>query len=230
MEKIAIISDIHGNYPAFEAVLEDIASEGADKILCLGDLVGYYCMINEVIDKIREMEIETIMGNHDFAMAYDHSYIARSNTCVKVQARQIQYISTDNLNFLKSLKRSTEFDFDSKSYFCVHGGLEDYVDQYLFSVDEQYFRRNDFHGDVLVVGHTHLPMNIAAGEYQLLNPGSVGKPHDGDPRSSYMLLTADGLIHKKIPYDIDRIAAKMREMHFDEYIYEILYRGVKIGQ
>ena len=107
--KIAIISDIHGNHPALQAVLKDIENEKADTIHCLGDLVGYYCMINEVIETIRDLQIKTIVGNHDYALLHNGGVIERSKTCTRILSRQLTEIKSANLNFLKNLEESFEF-------------------------------------------------------------------------------------------------------------------------
>ena len=73
MNKIAVISDIHGNYPALKAVLDEIDSDGIKDVICLGDIVGYYCQVNECIDVLRERKIYCLLGNHDYYMI--------SNTC-----------------------------------------------------------------------------------------------------------------------------------------------------
>ncbi len=84
MSKTAFISDLHGNYPALEAVLKDIDAKGIKNIICLGDVVGYYSMINEVIETLHKRKIPTIMGNHDFAMVNTHGVIERSKTCTNI--------------------------------------------------------------------------------------------------------------------------------------------------
>ena len=103
MNKIAFISDIHGNYPALKAVLQDIDSLHVEKVYCLGDLVGYYSQINEVINTIKSRKIECILGNHDYAMIHNKGIIDRSKTCTNVLTKQLGYISSDNLDFLRSL-------------------------------------------------------------------------------------------------------------------------------
>jgi putative phosphoesterase len=227
--RVAVISDIHGNYPALQAVLSDISKEKADKIYCLGDLVGYYCMINEVIDSIRELGIQTLMGNHDFALLYNNGVIERSKTCTKILGRQLNDITKENHEFLKSLGPDLEFSTGNDSFYCVHGGLGDPVDEYIGKIDEAYFKKYEFKFDNLISGHTHIPRNEVLGKWRYLNPGSVGQPRDGNPEASYLLLSEDEYRHKRVEYDIDRIAGEMKKNNYEPYIYEILYKGVKIG-
>jgi len=228
--KFAIISDIHGNYPALQAVLSDIEAEKVDRIVCLGDLVGYYCMINEVIETIREKGIQTICGNHDYALVFNNGIIERSKTCTRILTRQQQYITPENIDYLKQLEHSISFETGHKTYYCVHGGLNDEIDEYIRNIDLDYFEANNFQKDVLMSGHTHMVRNEVYGPKRYLNPGSVGQPRDGNPAAAYLLIEDDTYRHKRVKYDIAAIAAKMREEQYDEYIYEILYRGVKIGE
>lgn len=227
--RIAVISDIHGNFPALQAVLNDIEKEKAEVIYCLGDLVGYYCMIDEVIETIRSLNIKTLLGNHDYALLYNEGAIERSGTCTNILTRQLKEIKKENLDFLKTAERSFKFSFGDKSFFCVHGGLEDNIDEYIRVIDENYFKKNNFICDVLLSGHTHIPRNEVIGTKRYLNPGSVGQPRDGNPAASYLLLSDDKYEHKRVTYNIDLIASEMKARNYEPYIYEILYRGVKVN-
>ncbi len=227
--RIAVISDIHGNFPALQAVLHDIEKEKAEAIYCLGDLVGYYCMIDEVIETIRSLNIKTLLGNHDYALLYNEGIIQRSKTCTNILTRQLKEIKKENLDFLKTAEKSFEFNYGNKNFFCVHGGLEDNIDEYIRVIDENYFEKNNFIHDVLLSGHTHIPRNEVIGTKRYLNPGSVGQPRDGIPAASYLLLSGNKYEHKRVSYNIDLIAMEMKARNYEPYIYEILYRGVKVG-
>jgi putative phosphoesterase len=226
---IAVISDIHGNFPALQAVLSHIEKEKADTIYCLGDLVGYYCMIDEVIETIRSLNIKTLLGNHDYALLYNEGVIPRSKTCTNILTRQLKEIKKENLDFLKTVEKSFEFNYSDKNFFCVHGGLEDNIDEYIHVIDESYFEKNNFIHDVLLSGHTHIQRNEVIGTKRYLNPGSVGQPRDGNPAASYLLLSGNSYEHKRVTYNIDLIAAEMKARNYEPYIYEILYRGIKVG-
>jgi len=229
MSKIAFISDIHGNYPALTAVLNDIDKRRIDKIICLGDLVGYYSMINEVIDTIRERGIPAILGNHDHAMIFNNGIIERSKTCTSILQKQLSYITSKNLEYLHDLPVSLITENNSKTFFCVHGGLNDNVDEYLFKIDEAYVKEHSFQYDFLVTGHTHKFIHNCLSKVTHINPGSVGQPRDGDKRASYVVMDKNSVNHIRVEYDIDRITGDMRLHKFDEYIYSGLYSGKKIG-
>lgn len=115
--KIAVIADVHGNYPALTAVLKDIEAEGVDQVYCLGDLVGYYCMIDEVIDTLRERGIPCLMGNHDYALCFTGGVIDRSKTCTRILGRQLQEIRSDNRDWLSQLPDHVSFQLGEKTFF-----------------------------------------------------------------------------------------------------------------
>jgi putative phosphoesterase len=229
MSKTAFISDIHGNYPALEAVLNDIDGKGIKSVICLGDVVGYYSMINEVIEVLRKRRIPTIMGNHDYAMAFADGVIDRSKTCTNVLKKQLTYISHENVDFVKKLPHEYLYKSNNSSFYCVHGGLKDQIDEYLFDADENYFRSNNFQYNYLVTGHTHKLINKKAGEFYHLNPGSVGQPRDNGRHAAYLIVDDRGISHLRVEYDVDKIARDMQRLNFGEYIYKGLYTGKKIG-
>lgn len=229
MSKFAFISDIHGNYPALKAVLQDIDLQKVDKIYCLGDLVGYYSQINEVIDSIRNRNIECIIGNHDYAMVHNCGVIDRSKTCTNVLTKQLEYIRTDNLDFLSGLDCSMLITDSEYSIFAIHGGLNDYVDEYLSNLTEDYFESLDSSITHVITGHNHLPKVEQYGNIQYANSGSVGQPRDYNPMAGYVIFDNGHFYVRRVTYDIEETVQKMKEYGFPGYIAEILYKGCKIG-
>jgi putative phosphoesterase len=231
MSSIAIISDIHGNLPALDAVLHDIAVKKVDAIYCLGDLVGYYCYFNEVVEKIIDLNIPSIMGNHDYALAYNNGIIERSKTCTKILGWQLENTHQKTISYIKSLPKEMTIKFGNKAVFFVHGGLLDPTDEYLFDVKEDYFTENNFSHDILITGHTHL---ISYKKFYngktWLNPGSVGQPRDFDNRASYLLLNDSFDVQfVRVEYDYNKVLKEMQQLGFDNYISDTLTNGKKIG-
>lgn len=214
MTRIAIISDVHGNFPALEAVLADISREGAERIYCLGDSVGYFCMVNEVLCTLRERHIPSILGNHDDALAFRDGQITRSRTATAILQRQLQLIADDNLEYLRRLPVTIEFEADGRRYWCVHGGLESAMDEYITSISEEYFTRHRFAHDVLLAGQTHVPMITSVGRYVHCNPGAVGQPRDGDKRASYLLIDGQQLHIRRVSYDARVLISEMERLGF----------------
>jgi putative phosphoesterase len=228
---IAIISDIHGNEPALKAVLADIDRRGITSIYCLGDLVGYYCFYNEIVDMIRARNIPTIMGNHDYALVHNNGVIERSKTCTRILHWQLQGITPDNLSFLSTLPAHINLNISGKEICCVHGGLNDETDEYLFNVNDDYLKQAGFTKDVLITGHTHLPsyQRFYSGK-TWLNPGSVGQPRDGINKASYLVINSDlNPEFVRIAYDYNIVVNAMKAAGFDDYISDTLITGKKIG-
>jgi putative phosphoesterase len=221
---IAIISDIHGNYPALLAVLKDIKKNNVEIIYSLGDICGYYSMINESINTIRENGIINILGNHDY-------YIINNKNCPRSKSANVclgyqrSVITIENLKWLKKSKAN----FKINDINMVHGGWIDNLDEYIYDVNEDYF--SNIKGKYFFSGHTHIQKIIKFNDTIYCNPGSVGQPRDGDWRAAYSLLDNDKseIIQKRIEYDVDLIAFDMREKGFDQYYYSNLYEGTRIG-
>ena len=177
---IALISDIHGNYPALETVLNEIDKTGCNRIISLGDVAGYYPMINECAALLRGRGIQNIMGNHDYYLVSGEPCprSTSANDCLNFQHG---IISEENLTWL----RSSPSTLTAGELEMTHGGWNDPLDEYLHAVDEHYFANRP--GKYFFSGHTHIPCNIDLGEKHYCNPGSVGQPRDGDPRASFAL-------------------------------------------
>lgn len=231
MNKIAIISDIHGNLPALEAVLHDIKEKGINDIFCLGDLVGYYCFHNEVVTLIRERNIRCLLGNHDFAIIKNKGVIERSKTCTKILTWQLETLTKENLEFLTTLPDKIEETIFEKNLFFVHAGLIDSIDEYIFDISAEYLEKNNFKQDVLIHGHTHLPNYKTFFNGKIcFNPGSVGQPRNGDPRSSYLIIDSNwNFEFVKIAYNVDLVIQSMKSNGFEDYITQPLITGKKIG-
>jgi len=232
MSKIAIISDIHGNLPALDAVLKDIKDQDIERIYCLGDLVGYYCFFNEVVERLEQEEIPCIIGNHDYALVKNGGVIDRSRTCTTILTWQLERATEGTMNFLNTLGNTLEITHQGKTILCTHGGLNDAVDEYLFDLNEAYLLENNFQHDILLTGHTHL---ISYKKFfngkTWVNPGSVGQPRDFDNRASYAIIGENSdVTFRRVSYDYNLVVEKMREFGFDDYISETLINGIKIGR
>ncbi len=210
MKRIAIISDIHGNLPALKVVLEDIKQRNIDQIYCLGDLVDFAPWHNEVIEKIKELDIPCLMGNHDERIVFDHEVtpLAKHNPEErKARENGINYtkksIKPENKEFLKTLSERFLLNFtisgkDTK-ILLVHASTR--------SNDEYIYENHDLKdvqsmlaeekADIIIMGHTHKPYvrHIeATGESPagtLINCGSVGRSRENSPLATYLILHID---------------------------------------
>lgn len=220
---IAIISDVHGNYPALLAVFKKIEKMKCTKIISLGDIAGYYCMINECIDLCRNKNVINILGNHDYYLINDlHCPRSHSaNLCIDYQKK---IITNENKKWLsKSMDK-----IDEQMFSMRHGGWNDPLDEYIKKFD--FNKIENGKQQVFLSGHTHIAEFEKQGVYCYCNPGSVGQPRDGDNRASFITIDDKQNIQiHRVLYDIDAIADEMKKKEFDNYIYSCLYHGVRIG-
>lgn len=219
---IAIISDIHGNFPALSAVLAEIDKRCCKKIISLGDVAGYYCQVNECIDLLRQKQVINLMGNHDHYLV-NNQRCPRSNSANEMLRYQSSIITSKNLEWLK--KSVLRLDSDITSF--VHGGWMDPLDEYLTNVTEDYFQNES--AKYFFSGHTHVQYVKLMDNICYCNPGSVGQPRDNNPEAAFALFDGERIYLRRVSYDIDKIALAMENCGFNSYYYEGLYVGLKIG-
>jgi putative phosphoesterase len=214
--QFAIISDIHGNLPALEAVLEDIASLGVEEIYHLGDLVGYNPFPDEVATRVKELGLPGVVGNYDLAVAADAAdpigeYL---NPAISEMAKEIYRwtrarLSDATTEYLLTLPERLTLDLGDWRVLLTHGSPR-HVREYLrprLTDAELLPILAGVEAQVIFTGHTHIPMVRRVEQKLLVNPGSVGFPKDGDPRASYALVNVGRNFDveiRRVPYDIDQ--------------------------
>lgn len=220
MNRVAIFSDIHANYPALEAVLADMDARGLEERYCLGDLVGYATFPNEVVETIRAERISCIMGNYDLGVGNDSDDCGCAYKDAISEAlgkRSIAWSNShttfENKTYLRELPAQMALQLGDLRVALVHGSPRK-VNEYLYEdrPDASLERLLDMvDADVLLCGHTHLPYHrvLPSGRH-VINEGSVGKPKDGDPRACYVILEAVGknlsVEFVRMPYDTEKAA------------------------
>jgi putative phosphoesterase len=214
VERVAVITDIHANLPALEAVLEAIARTGVDAVYCGGDLVGYGPHPNEVCTLIERRRIPTIYGNYDYAIGRDLEDCGcayRDQHDRELGERSIawtlEHTEERSRAFMRALPFDLRFELAGNRVRLVHGSPRK-VNEYLFEdKPARTFERIAAGADcdVLVFGHTHQPWIREFGGVLFVNCGSVGKPKDGDPRAAFALLELDG----------DRVVADIKRVDYD---------------
>lgn len=217
----AIISDVHGNYPALEAVLNEIDRIGCDQIISLGDVVGYYCMINECISVFRKRNIINLMGNHD-SYLLGLRQCQRSYTVNKCIEYQKSIITRENYDYLSN----SPVTLDTDSLSARHGGWTDPIDEYISTFDFSSFRGEK--RKFFCSGHTHIQILQKNEDLAYVNPGSVGQPRDNNSLAAFSIIDDNDIQIYRVKYDIDLIARKMKEAGFEERIYSCLYTGTRI--
>lgn len=235
--KIALISDIHANLSALEAVLADIDQRNPDSIYCLGDLVSYAPYPNEVIELVRQRKIPTIAGNHDeFIGLSPHGkeqYVFTEGQSNGVISKTFtnQILSLNARTYLKHLPRHFKIDFQFKEetfgFLMVHGSPRK-INEYLFEDHDEadlLAMMQQANVSIMAFGHTHKPFHRilrdeTGNHYHAINLGSVGKPKDGDNRACYVLLDISPETTMKnseslkvefirVPYDVESIARQI---------------------
>ncbi len=219
--KTAVLSDIHANLSALEAVLADAKQRGCTRFISLGDVAGYGPEPGPCINLLQENNFINIMGNHD-------NYLIGGSACPRSQMvnQIISYQRTvvDD-NQLSWLSKSLPYLIEQDDYF-THGGWNDYQDQYLYSISEDVMPEN---AKRFFTGHTHVQTLVDFGARLYCNPGSVGQPRDGNSNAAYAVLQADMIETLRVEYDINRTAAMMKAAGFPDRYYQNLYIGAQIG-
>ena len=203
--KIGVISDIHGNRIAFDAVLADMPD--VDALVCAGDVVGYNPWHAECVAAVRERGVPTAMGNHDRAVAGDTAFGFNSMAGAGVRHAR-ETLDDDGTAWLADLP-DERLACDGRVKL-VHGHPDD-PDRYTYPAEfgPHLLGREE----ALVMGHTHVQHHEVYEEGVVLNPGSVGQPRDGDPRAAYAVLDLDApaVSEYRVRYDVDRVVEAVRE-------------------
>jgi predicted phosphodiesterase len=245
--KAALISDIHANLPALEAVLDDVAARpDASAIYHLGDLVGYAPWPNETVARIREAQITGVAGNYDSTVATGYKHCG----CKYEDPRQEElshlsyewtrkHCSTETKRFLGRLPfrldlRPNGGHQPGPTVILVHGTptlntlywTEDRPDSFCSKMARMAGARE---GDVICFGHTHKPWHREVEGVHFVNTGSVGRPKDGDWRAGYVILDMSGerpeVEFMRVEYDLERAMAGIRQSELPDDFAEYLRTG-----
>jgi predicted phosphodiesterase len=241
VRRIALLSDIHGNLAALDAVLADIDAAGIEERCCLGDLVGYGPDPAGVIDRVRASGMPTILGNYDEGIAqrrgecgcYYATPLARSDGAASYAYTE-PLVDDGCAAWLLGLAREIRFEQAGLRVLLSHGSPRR-INEYLLSdrTDEQLARlAAEAEADLVCVGHIHVPyVRSLAGpdgaRVVYVSDGSVGKPKDGDPRACWAELLlgdageVDAVFHR-VAYAVEAVAAAMRAAGLPETLVAAL--------
>lgn len=241
-----VISDIHANLIALEAVLAD-AKGDFDKIWCLGDVVGYGPHPNECVERLRETDHLCIAGNHDWAVLdkLDFEEFQPHARFAILWTRE--QIKAENYDYLDELPVSLH---EEEFFTLVHGSPRHPIWEYITSTKIAQLNFVHFQTKYCLVGHTHSPVifieppspnepcrDIIPGPENyshtlnshrvIINPGSVGQPRDGDARASYGILDTEtmGFEIRRVPYQVSEVQELMRQYEFPSRLWTRLAFG-----
>ena len=223
--KYALLSDIHGNLEALLAAMDSIAREGVDRVLCVGDIVGYGANPSECIRKVQELCIPAVIGNHDAASAGKMSTFDFSNVAREAVLWTGKNLTEEDRSFLRGLGAV----YKNEDLTIVHGTLfqpEEF--HYMFDKNSARVSFDLMETDICFVGHTHVPGMFLKGadtltyfykeklkfnktEKMIVNVGSVGQSRDGDPRLCYCIYDSEKrfIELKRVKYDINKAQEKI---------------------
>jgi diadenosine tetraphosphatase ApaH/serine/threonine PP2A family protein phosphatase len=225
--RVAVLSDIHANLHALQAVLADVAVEEPDELWCLGDVVGYGPSPNECCAVVREEAQLTLCGNHDLAVIGALDLAEFSGEAARAAQWTKDVLDAENRAWLGSLQPTAEREHAE----LFHASPRDPVWDYVLSEQVALESLVLTHASVVLVGHSHVALalstdgtdisgglapdatDVSLGERRwLLNPGSVGQPRDGDPRAAWLLVDfeAGRAVFRRVAYDVEATQSEIR--------------------
>lgn len=242
--RILVISDIHANFTAFEAVLAHCDGEW-DFVWCLGDVVGYGPDPNECVDRLKELPQLCLAGNHDWA-ALNRLDVRTFNPDARRAVEWTQATLTDeNTRWLEALPVT----FVIGEYTLVHASPREPIWEYILEPSVAALNFPHFETPYCFVGHTHQPVIYTVsdesgdaasalphyneprtlnGQRQIINPGSIGQPRDQNPDAAYGILdmTTSVFEHRRIPYNVKAVQRRMLDFNMPERLITRLEHGL----
>jgi putative phosphoesterase len=219
----ALISDVHGNLPALRAVLKHAEKQGATTIWNLGDFVGYAPFPDECVQLLREQAEVNLLGNYDkkvLKVKKKREEWKLSKTPEKWQSFEWAYthLSSKSLGYLKSLPVASRKIVDRWEIEMVHGSPAS-INEYLSpeTPEERFIEiSQNLQSRVILCGHSHIPFIRQVSQKWFINPGSVGRMDDGDPRASYATLSFSdsslAISHYRVPYPVGEVVQTISDL------------------
>jgi diadenosine tetraphosphatase ApaH/serine/threonine PP2A family protein phosphatase len=244
--RILLISDIHANLAALEAVIKDAGK--FEQIWCLGDVVGYGPEPNECINRLREFDLICLAGNHDLAVVGKTGLWDFTQTALDVIFWTRHWLTTANLDWLNSLPATALAV--GRGITLVHASPRDPIWEYMVTREVARDNLDFIDTPICLNGHSHVPImfrkpwdglkvleeplrvnspfRLTSYDRVFINPGSVGQPRDDDPRASYALIDLDVMTftHRRVQYDFSATQELMKQAKFPTR----LIRRLRLGQ
>jgi putative phosphoesterase len=226
--RILLLADIHSNWPALAAIQERF-----DACLFLGDAVDYATNPAPCIDWLKRNATACVRGNHDHSVA-QRVTVRPGGTFRRISAgmrsHHLEVLDDSHLTWLARMPVTRYLTLGEHRFLMVHATPRDPMDEYIGDSPEQWQQRLE-HTDVdfVCVGHTHTPMQLQLGKTQVINPGSVGQPRDGDPRASYAVIENGEVEFRRVEYDIDATVRHMRESGIEQSIVSLAESVLRNG-
>jgi diadenosine tetraphosphatase ApaH/serine/threonine PP2A family protein phosphatase len=241
--RVAVVSDVHANLHALEAVLAEVGRGGFDEIWCLGDVVGYGPKPNECVALVQERTAICLAGNHDLVVLGKIALATFGGEAGAAAAWTREVLDAPARGFLTTLAPSAV----TTGAELFHGSPRDPVWDYVLTEDAARWTLAATTAPLVLVGHSHIALELAgdgtgvrggqaaagttldlAAARRLLNPGSVGQPRDGDPRAAWLEVdtSAGRATFRRTDYPVERTQAEMRELDLPEVLAARLEHGI----
>ena len=236
--RIAVVSDIHGNLTALEAVIADLRRHSPDVVLQGGDLPYGGCNPVEVMDRVAELGWAGIVGNTDEVLWSDaglekmKATVPALGPLMKIiedcAASTRAMIGESRMNSLRKLPMQIRHEHVA----VVHASPGDLWKAPLHDAEDQSFEKvyGPLGARIVVYGHIHRPFVRKLGGFTVCNTGSVGMPYDGDPRPSYLLIEGDSIVIQRVEYDVEKEAARLLASDYPhkQWLAEVRRRGAYV--
>ena len=234
--KIALLGDVHANLPALESVLAHASSQNVSTFWNTGDFLGYGAFPNEVVEGLQQAGATSILGNYDLKVLgfkeKDKKW-RKSKRAEKYLAFRWahQNLSRQNRRYLKTLPEQRQLEVIGKSVLLTHASPESNEEPLTPETPEE--RLKDLARmagtDIVVCGHSHQPFARMVANTLFINPGSVGRPDDGDPRTCYAILETNQtelhVQHYRLEYDLALAVSGIRENRLPEVFAQMILKG-----
>jgi putative phosphoesterase len=227
--RILLLADIHANWPALQALKEPF-----DVCLCLGDYVDYGLEPAPCVEWVRKHASHAIRGNHDHGAA--HNVVVSGQSGFKyltgvTRPLTRQLLPASELRWLADLPVSTSVTLDNQRFLLVHATPRDPMDEYGPAETEFWERRLEgVEADVVCVGHTHVPYTLTASGKQIINPGSLGLPRDGDPRAACAIVQDRRVELKRFEYPVEDTVRVVQASSLPEAAKNLLTEVYRTGE
>ena len=240
MKKILVLGDIHANYPALKAILDYIQPNQFDRIINTGDFTVYSTFPNETIQWFRERKKTiSILGNTDKKIL--RILQGKKLKKPKKEEKRIMYFWTsenlrpENVNYLKSLPKREDFSVDGIRIGVFHGTIDDPDEELFPSAPASRFHKLAKNSPyrIQIMGHSHTPFYKIIDGIHFVNPGSVGRMFDGDPRVSFAILKISSekisVEHFRIPYPVEVVVKDLNKNQLPEIYTKMFRTGKKLN-
>ncbi len=239
-KKILLLGDIHANYPAFKAIVKYIRPDWVDLTINTGDFTVYSTFPNETIQWFRKRKKALcILGNTDRRIL--RILKGKKLKRPKKEEKRVMYFWTsenllpENITYLKSLSKQTDFSVGATRIGVFHGSRDDAEEELFPDASEDRFRKlaKNSPYKIHIMGHSHVPYHKVVDGVHFINPGSVGRMFDGDPRASFAILKiSSGKIdveHFRIPYPVKEVVKSLKKNRLPDIYIKMFQIGKKLN-